>query len=132
MWQACTACGTEIYSSPEETVTYDKYVQKRKWQVYLIVFWVSWLPIIGALISCSVYRRVLVAPYAAYITFGKNSLLFLSLAVLRFLFRFLPFIGIVGMPVLAIIENRLYQKIFRMKAGKEFEPLPAAGGIEAG
>lgn len=117
--QQCSSCCTEIFESKSELLNYDRYVQKRRWQVYGSVVVISWLPIIGPLIASFLYRRVLVIPYGSYMKFGPEKLLIGILSIFRFLFRYVPFIGIIGMPILAVVENHVFRKIFLTKAEKE-------------
>lgn len=120
MEQVCPACGTKVFENVEQLLRYDRYVQRRRWPVYGVVLLISWVPIVGALVSSSFYRRVLIVPYASYMGRGKESLLVVVLRIFRFLFRYLPFIGSIGMPILAVVENNVFRKFFMGKAEEKY------------
>lgn len=118
--QDCPACGTEVFENEEQLLRYDRYIQKRRWFVYGVVLLISWVPIVGSLVSSSFYRKTLVAPYASYMALAKESLLVVVLRVFRFLFRYLPLIGSIGMPILAVVENNVFRRFFMGRKEEEY------------
>lgn len=76
------------------------------------------VPILGPLLASSLYRRTLINPYSLYMTVYRESFLMVVLFLCRHLFRLLPFIGIIGMPVLCVTEYHLYRRMFLWKAEK--------------
>ena len=76
------------------------------------------VPILGPLLASSLYRRTLINPYSLYMTVYRESFLMVVLFLCRHLFRLLPFIGIIGMPVLCVTEYHLYRRMFVWKAEK--------------
>ena len=78
----------------------------------------GWFPFLGPLLASSLYRRTLINPYSLYMTVYRESFLMVVLFLCRHLFRLLPFIGIIGMPVLCVTEYHLYRRMFLWKAEK--------------
>lgn len=113
--QSCLSCGVHPFPDARELAGYDRFIQKRCWWTVLLVFIIGWTPIIGPLLSGGLYKRTLIAPYSLYMNVFKESGLTVFLLVLRYLFRFLPFIGIIGLPLLALVEDFVYRKMFMMK-----------------
>jgi len=87
------------------------------WTVAAVVV-LGVVPILGPLLASSLYRRTLINPYSLYMTVYRESFLMVVLFLCRHLFRLLPFIGIIGMPVLCVTEYHLYRRMFLWKAEK--------------
>ena len=51
-------------------------------------------------------------------TVFRESFLMVFLFLCRHLFRLLPFIGIIGMPILCLTEYHVYRRMFLWKTGK--------------
>lgn len=113
--QCCPSCGVSPFSAGDEVKGYDHFVQKRCWWTVCLVFVIGFVPIVGPLLSGAFYRRTLIAPYSLYMNVFKESGLTVFLLVLRYLFRFLPMIGIIGLPLLALVEDYVYRKMFVMR-----------------
>lgn len=110
--QDCPACGTPVFKSRKQQKRFDRFIQKRFWPVFLVLTVIGFIPILGSLLAVSLYRRRLIEPYNVYISVYKEGLFIMFLAVLRLLFRLIPFVGIVGIPLLAITENYVYRRSF--------------------
>lgn len=76
------------------------------------------IPILGPLLASSLYKRTLVNPYSLYMTVFRESFLMVVLYLCRHLFRLLPFIGTIGMPILCVTEYHLYRRMFLWKTEK--------------
>lgn len=118
--QKCEACGTECFSQIDDILIYDRYLQKNRGFIYILVTVLSFVPIVGPLLACHVYRRCLIAPYIAYMSFKQGNLLIGSLTFARFLFRYIPLIGILGIPVLSVVENKVFRNFFIKNAKDTF------------
>ena len=116
--QSCPSCGVHPFSHALEVRNYDRFVQKRCWWTVLLVFIIGLIPILGPLLSGAFYKRTLIAPYSLYMNVYKESGLTVFLLILRYLFRFLPLIGIIGLPLLALVEDYVYRKLFVIKGRK--------------
>lgn len=113
--QSCPDCGVSPFARVDEVMGFDRFVQKRAWWTVLLVFVIGFIPIVGPLLSGAFYRRTLIAPYSLYMNVFKESGVAVFLLVLRYLFRFLPMIGIIGLPLLALVEDYVYRKMFVMR-----------------
>ena len=97
---------------------YDAYIGRRRGWTFAAVVVLGVVPILGPLLASSLYRRTLINPYSLYMTVYRESFLMVVLFLCRHLFRLLPFIGIIGMPVLCVTEYHLYRRMFLWKAEK--------------
>ena len=86
-----------------------------KWPLLIGVVVLGIIPILGPLLASSLYKRTLVNPYSLYMTVFRESFLMVVLYLCRHLFRLLPFIGTIGMPILCVTEYLLYRRMFRWK-----------------
>ena len=93
---------------------YDAYVGRRRGWTFAAVVVLGIIPILGPLLASSLYKRTLINPYSLYMTVFRESFLM----VVLFLCRHLPFIGIIGMPVLCVTEYHLYRRMFLWKTEK--------------
>ena len=110
--QECPACHASAFSGIRPMGRFDHFVQGRFWRVFAILTVVGFVPVIGSLLAVSLYRRRLIDPYGLYLSKAKEGVSMGILALMRFLFRFLPFIGIIGVPLLAVTENYIYRRAF--------------------
>lgn len=110
--QNCPACHTPVFRGIRQKTHFDRFVQKRFWHVFLVLTLVGFVPIIGSLLAVSLYRRRLIEPYSLYLSMVREGLSMVALTFMRYLFRFVPFIGIVGIPLLAVVENYIYRRAF--------------------
>lgn len=110
--QNCPACKTPVFKSRKQQKSFDRFIQKRFWPVLLALIVIGFIPILGSLLAVSLYRRRLIEPYNVYISVYKEGFFVMLLPVLRLLFRLIPFVGIVGVPLLAITENYVYRRFF--------------------
>lgn len=110
--QHCPACRTPVFRGIRQRKHFDRFVQKRFWLVFLILTLIGFVPVIGSLLAVSLYRRRLIDPYGLYLSMLREGFSMMILTFMRYLFRFVPFIGIVGVPLLAVTENYIYRRAF--------------------
>ncbi|PND12049.1 hypothetical protein CXT84_07840 [Akkermansia muciniphila] len=116
--QRCPACGKAVLQGEQSVDRYDAYIGRRRGWTFAAVVVLGVVPILGPLLASSLYRRTLINPYSLYMTVYRESFLMVVLFLCRHLFRLLPFIGIIGMPVLCVTEYHLYRRMFLWKAEK--------------
>jgi len=116
--QRCPACGKAVLQGEQSVGRYDAYIGRRRGWTFAAVVVLGVVPILGPLLASSLYRRTLINPYSLYMTVYRESFLMVVLFLCRHLFRLLPFIGIIGMPVLCVTEYHLYRRMFLWKAEK--------------
>lgn len=117
--QQCPACGHPILHGAASVNAYDAYVAGRTHGTYAAVVFLSIIPVVGTLLSSSLYKRTLVNPYALYMNALRESFLLALLFLLRHLFRYVPFIGTFVMPFLCVAEYHLYRRMFLWKADRD-------------
>lgn len=115
--QQCPACHYDVLQGRAAMKAYDGYIARRRYWTYAAVVVLGVIPVLGPLLASSLYKRTLINPYGLYMTVFRESFLMVLLMVCRHLFRLLPFIGIVGMPVLCWTEYHVYRRMFLWKAG---------------
>lgn len=116
--QKCPACGKAVLQGERSVDVYDAYVARRSGWTFASVVFLGFIPILGPLLASSLYKRTLINPYSLYMTVFRESFLMVVLFLCRHLFRLLPFIGIIGMPVLCLTEYHLYRRMFLWKTEK--------------
>lgn len=119
LMQHCPACSNPVLHGASSLSAYDAYVARRTHATYLAVVFLGIIPVVGTLLSSSLYKRTLVNPYSLYMNALRESFLLVILFLLRHLFRYIPFIGTFVMPFLCVAEYHLYRRMFLWKAGKD-------------
>ncbi len=114
--QICPECGRPVLMSVASVKEFDYHVRHYRAWVYVTVAIIGIIPIIGPLLASFLYRRTIVSPYGLYMHVYKDSFVMVVLFLLRQLFRLVPFIGIIGMPILCIAEFNMYRRMFLWKA----------------
>lgn len=113
--QCCPACGKTVLQGEHSVERYDEYIGQRRGWTFAVVILLGVVPIFGPLLASSLYKRTLINPYALYMTVYRESVLMAVLFLCRHLFRLIPFIGIIGMPILCLTEYHLYRRMFLWK-----------------
>lgn len=116
--QRCPACGKAVLQGEQSVDRYDAYIARRRGWTFAAVVFLGVIPILGPLLASSLYKRTLINPYALYMNIFRESFLMVVLLLCRHLFRLLPFIGIIGLPVLCVTEYHLYRRMFLWKTEK--------------
>ena len=97
---------------------FDTYISRRTWWTFGAVVFLGIIPILGPLLASSLYKRTLIDPYSLYMTVFRESFLMVFLFLCRHLFRLLPFIGIIGVPILCLTEYHVYRRMILWKTEK--------------
>ena len=116
--QNCPACGKAVLQGEQSVDRYDDYIARRRGWTFAAVVVLGIIPILGPLLASSLYKRTLVNPYSLYMTVFRESFLMVVLYLCRHLFRLLPFIGTLGLPILCVTEYHLYRRMFLWKTEK--------------
>ena len=116
--QKCPACGKAVLQGERSVDIYDTYISRRTWWTFGAVVFLGIIPILGPLLASSLYKRTLIDPYSLYMTVFRESFLMVFRFLCRHLFRLLPFIGIIGMPILCLTEYHVYRRMFLWKTEK--------------
>ncbi len=116
--QHCPDCGRPVLTGAATVKEFDELVSRRRGWTYAVVTVLGLIPILGPLLASFLYRRTIVAPYGQYMHVFKESFVMVVLLVLRHVFRLIPFIGMIGMPLLCVAEYHMYRKMFLWKADK--------------
>lgn len=117
--QHCPACGNSVLRGAAAVRSYDAYVARRARATYAAVVFLGFVPVVGNLLSSSLYKRTLVNPFALYMNALRESFLLAFLFLLRHLFRYVPLVGTLVMPLLCVAEYHLYRRMFLWKADKD-------------
>ncbi len=113
---ACEACGLIAFQDPAFVRRYDAAVIARLPLVLAACWGLSLIPIIGLIPGVILYRLALVAPYRRHIPRGRSMLLRLGvkvLFVLLILVQWVPVIGSLSVPLMAMLTYAAYRHAFR-------------------
>ncbi len=129
--QACPVCGTLPFDDLKTVTAYEKHIGQRQGPAILIGAACSMFPLIGLIPGVIYYRLALVAPYRRYLGRGKALLsrwLVRILAVLLIFLQLVPGVGIITVPLLALLSHGVYRRAFLRAAEKalprETSPAP--------
>lgn len=120
MAQDCPGCQSRPFQSGAEAEAYDAAVASRLPQTLLICALLSLVPVLGLIPGIIVYRLTLVAPYRRYIPRGRGFLVKLAMWVLFFFLialQIVPGLGVLTVPVMALISFAVYRRAFRKEVG---------------
>lgn len=113
--QDCPDCGAIPFNDPEFNRAYVAQVTRRVPKVVAISALFSLIPVIGLIPGVIYYRIALVAPFIGYLpagrSFGLKILLRMALLLLIGL-QLIPGIGVVSVPVMALLSYGLYRSAF--------------------
>lgn len=118
--QTCQACGYKVFSDPELSSRYLSMISGRLPKALGLSALFSLVPVVGLIPGMIYYRLALVSPFRTYIPAGQG---FLLRWLVRILFLFLiglqaiPGIGILGVPIMALINFTVYRSAFAAKLG---------------
>ena len=119
--QACPTCDTRPFADPAFVRRYENDIAKRLPLVLGVGALLSAIPVIGLIPGVIYYRMALVAPFRRYLPWGTSfvakwairAVLFLLIAV-----QWIPAVGIVTVPAMALISFFAYRGLFRQEVGE--------------
>jgi len=129
MHQQCPACGRTAPTDAAFTQAYLEYLDKRLPLTLAVSFLLSLIPIVGLIVGAVYYRMVLVMPFAQYLPLSRRFLLRWGIRLLfliLILFQWIPLVGGVVVPLMALISFTAYRSTYRSVALAE-EHGPATG-----
>lgn len=116
----CPTDQVTLFADPRLTRRYIETVDARLLKVVVFSGLVSLIPVIGLIIGVVYYRFQLVAPYRRYLRFGKGIAMrwLVRLAfLLLILLQFVPVLGGLAVPLMALISHRFYRSAFVSSLG---------------
>lgn len=122
--QKCGNCGQDPFADPKFTRAYVDRISARLPLVLLVSGALGFVWIIGVIPAVIYYRMALVAPFRRYIPPGRNLLAKWGLRVVFFVLlasQLVPFLGLVTVPVMALLSFVTYRKLFECLADDELE-----------
>lgn len=129
--QSCDACGAVMFDRPDEGPDYLNRVGARVPMVLLVSAAFSLIPIVGLIPGIVYYRLALVAPLRRYLPLGKGMVAKIFLKIVFFLLIWLqvvPFVGVLAVPLMALLSYGLYRGLFTAELNKPREQLMTEGG----
>lgn len=113
--QVCPGCGATTFSDPAFNQAYIAQVTRRLPKVLGISALFSLIPVIGLIPGVIYYRIALVAPFMGYLPAGRSYALKILLRIALLLLiglQLIPGIGVVSVPVMALLSYGLYRSSF--------------------
>ena len=124
--QTCAVCSTPIANA---MAPYTPFITRRLPGVLTVAAALSAIPLLGMVIGTVYYRMLIVNPFMVYLPLGKRFLLRWGIRILFVLltfFQLVPVVGIIVVPLMAVISHFIYRAAFDdFLAGEISEPLPA-------
>lgn len=118
--QACPACETRPFADPAFVERYETDIAKRLPLVLGVGALLSAIPVIGLIPGVIYYRMALVAPFRRYLPWGKSFVAKWAIRLVLFLLiavQWIPAVGIVTIPAMALISFFAYRGLFRSELG---------------
>ncbi len=118
--QACTVCGTQPFADPAFAQRYERDIAKRLPLVLGVGALLSAIPIVGLIPGVIYYRMALVAPFRRYLPWRKSFFAKWAIRLVLFLLiavQWIPAVGIVTVPAMALISFLTYRGLFRGEVG---------------
>lgn len=113
--QICDMCGTSVFATNQIQQEYLRLIQNRLIKTIVVVGGLGIIPVIGTVPSILYYRFNLVTPFKSYIPAGQGLLLKIFIKIICFLLiglQAIPIIGTVSLPIMAILNYKIYRKYF--------------------
>ena len=126
--QSCTACDTQPFADPAFVERYQSDIAKRLPLVLGVGALLSAIPVIGLIPGVIYYRMALVAPFRRYLPWGKSFVAKWAIRLVMFLLiavQWIPAVGIITVPAMALISFLAYRGLFRREIGEAQPAAPA-------
>lgn len=127
--RACSACNTPPFESMEAVARFDSAMQARLPRTLAFGLLMGLVPVLGMIAGVLYFRTRVVAPYRQYVSGFRRFLLRLVLRILivaLVLFQLIPLLGSLAIPLLALVNHRIFRRAFLAQAGQRLS-VAAAG-----
>lgn len=120
--QACETCGHEVFASEAEVDRYIGELDSKVPGVLVMTAVFSFIPIIGLIPAVMIYRVQLVTPLRRYISMFSSLparwILRVMIVLLCWL-QLIPLVGVLAVPVMAVMSFSVYRGLFKRQWKKE-------------
>ena len=120
--QRCEVCQHDLFADPAFVRAYTDRIATRLPLVLLVGAGLSFIPVIGLIPGVIYYRLALVAPFRRYVPWTRNLLAKWGIGLLFFVLiavQWVPVVGAVTVPAMALVSFLTYRKIFLCLADNE-------------
>ena len=133
MQHVCEACGTGVLTSPKQVQAYVEAFDRKLPQVLLFCFVAGLVPFAGLIAGVVYSRLALVSPMRRFVPAAHGCLGRWFMRLVNFvmvIFQPIPGLGAVIMPLMCLLNYRLYRGMlvreqFRPKESKSAQAVPA-------
>jgi len=120
--QACPACSHELFKDADEAGRYLKKLDTRLPRVLCVTAALSLIPVVGLIPAIMVYRLRLIAPLRRYTSMVRTIPTRWGLRILFLILiwvQVIPGIGVIAVPIMALISYGAYRRMFRRQMQRE-------------
>src|SRR4051794_2331200 len=120
--QACEACGSTVMHDPRFALEYVGFIDRRVPLVCVACSLLGLVPILGVIPAVILYRLEIVAPFRRYIPPGRSFVLRWAIRLVSLVlvaFQWVPILGGLLLPTMALINYRAYRNAFKKLALEE-------------
>lgn len=117
---SCSACGHKVLAEPAFVAAYERWVHSRWDAVLPLTFLFGLLPGLGSIPGVIYYRVTWVAPYRRYLPRWRSLLTRLLVGAVSFLLlllQWVPVVGAVSLPLMALLHHALVRRAFCRQLG---------------
>jgi hypothetical protein len=117
--QGCDACGSTAMDDDRFLRDYVAFVDRRVPLVCVACFLLGLIPVLGVIPAVILYRLEIVAPFRRYIPAGRSFLLRWGIRIVSVVlvaFQWVPLLGRLIVPAMALINYTAYRSAFRKLA----------------
>jgi Zn finger protein HypA/HybF involved in hydrogenase expression len=122
--QNCSQCDHQVFGNSEQIESYLKVIDSRLPKVLVISALLSSIPVIGLIPGIIYYRQKLVTPLSRYTPFRRGLILRWAIRLFYLILiwvQLVPIVGVLVVPLMAVISYGSYRKIFLMGNKREVE-----------
>lgn len=117
--QSCSQCDHEVFGDSKQVESYLKAIDSRLPKVLVVSALLSSIPVIGLIPGIIYYRQKLVVPLSRYTPFRRGLILRWAIRLFYLILiwvQVVPIVGVLVVPLMAVISYASYRKIFLMSA----------------
>jgi hypothetical protein len=115
-FKPCSACGHAVMGDSTFAMQYIGHVGRRLPAVLGVCYLISSVPILGMIVGVVYYQIELVEPFYQYLPMGRQMMLSIGITLLTLtmvLLQWIPALGGLAIPVLALISFVAYRQTYR-------------------